>query len=255
MIVRDQAREPRVVQFGGRRYSIRLEAVFWRVLERLAAGRQMRLGKLIGELATSAAVGGIKTEANGTTRADESDAGAVSPAKSDPANLTPKPGVKNLTSFLRVYCMLESEIQAARAALSSPARGLFEVLGASPAPAAVLSRECTVVAVNKCMMDWLDSRRLLKIGDVFTEIFQVRSSTPFTELWRSMMVGSTNRIKVRMIYVVPGRVSTVEATFVYCGRHRDRNAYVALWLNVGGPASIKPSKSKSDDGDLSAGFD
>jgi predicted DNA-binding ribbon-helix-helix protein len=224
IIVRDQAREPRVVQFGGRRYSVRLEAVFWRVLERLAAGRQMRLGKLIGELASAAQA-------------------------------------ENLTSFLRVYCMLEIERQAARAVLSSPARGLFEVLGASPAPAAVLSRERTVVAMNKCMVDWLDPRRHMKVGDVFTEIFQVRSTTPFSELWRSMMVGSAGRIKARLIYVVPGRVSTVEATFVYCGRQRDRNAYVAVWLNAGGrPAAIVDATKSADDnlpanGDLPASME
>jgi len=46
----EQAPKPRIVQYNNRRYSIRLEPVFWRALETLAERNQMRLGKFIAEL-------------------------------------------------------------------------------------------------------------------------------------------------------------------------------------------------------------
>lgn len=202
-VIREQAREPRVVQFDGKRYSIRMEAVFWRVLERLAAYRQIRVGKLIGELAETA-------------------------------------GAENLTSLLRVYCMLETERQMAKTVLTTPVRGLFEVIGASPVPAAVLSRERTVIAFNRALAEWLDAGKSLNVGDDLGKVFEIRAATSFSETWRALLFGTIGRARARLIYVVPGRVATVEATFVYCGKPRDRNAYVVIWLDTAPKTGKKP---------------
>ena len=43
----DQTPKPRIVQYRGRRYSIRLEPVFWQSLEALAEGQGKRLGRLV----------------------------------------------------------------------------------------------------------------------------------------------------------------------------------------------------------------
>ena len=75
-VVAAQAPKPRIVQYDRRRYSIRLESVFWKFLEFLAERRGMRLGRYIAGLA-------------GSYRGN------------------------NLSSYLRVVCMLEAERKVA----------------------------------------------------------------------------------------------------------------------------------------------
>ena len=48
-----QSPRPRILQFNKRRYSIRLEPIFWRVLEDLSQRRSMRLGQFVAELEQS----------------------------------------------------------------------------------------------------------------------------------------------------------------------------------------------------------
>ena len=77
-----QAPKPRVVQYRGRRYSIRLETVFWKFLEYLAERRNIRLGRYIAGLAGA-------HDGN------------------------------NLSSYLRVVCMLEAQRSVAETALGA----------------------------------------------------------------------------------------------------------------------------------------
>ena len=47
----NQSPKPRIVQYQNRRFSVRLEPVYWQALERLADRATMRLGQLIARLA------------------------------------------------------------------------------------------------------------------------------------------------------------------------------------------------------------
>jgi predicted DNA-binding ribbon-helix-helix protein len=192
--VTQQPREPRVVQFAKRRYSIRLEAVFWRYLERCAGERQMRLGRLIGELAED----------------------------SSP---------DNLTSFLRVFCMLDAERRTAARALGRGS-GVFDALAECPLPAVLLSRERTIIALNQALNARLDPARPAHIGEDLAKIFQIRTSEPFVGVWRALINGRIRRARARLVYVAPGRVDTLEATFVALERSRlkESQAYVLAWL-------------------------
>src|SRR3546814_2826331 len=73
----NQTPKPRIVQYRNKRYSVRLEPIYWQTLEVLADRRRMRLGRFVAELADS---------------------------YEGP----------NFSSFLRVFCMLEGEQSLAR---------------------------------------------------------------------------------------------------------------------------------------------
>ena len=98
-----QAPKPRVVQHQHRRYSIRLEAVFWKFLDYLAARQGVRLGRYIAGLAASY-------------------------------------GGNNLSSYLRVVCMLEAERSVAEAALDPTRDSLLALVRDCPSPGVIISR-------------------------------------------------------------------------------------------------------------------
>ncbi len=137
----NQYPKPRVVQYRRRRYSIRLEPAFWQSLERLAAREGMRLGRFVADLSD-----GYR-------------------------------GV-NFASYLRVICMLQSELALADARLQPTSGTLLDVVMACDSPGLLLSRERTLVAYNDSFVEWLGPSETSLTGADLTSVVQVRTRQP-----------------------------------------------------------------------------
>ncbi len=196
----DQAPKPRIVQYRNRRFSVRLEPIYWRNLERLAERRNLRLGHLIALLA------------------EEHRGG-------------------NFSSFLRVYCMLEAERAIAGMHLGTPLSSLIDVVGACPTPGLVLSRHRTTVAYNQAFKDWLGPVETPITGANLTSLFQVRTTQPLNSIWQALILGKESRATARVLYVAPGRVNAAQANFL--GLHPGNGEfYAVMWLSLAKPRPV-----------------
>lgn len=189
----DQTPKPRVVQHNKKRYSIRLEPVFWRALEHLAEHRKMRLGKFIGQL-------------------EDIYQG------------------QNFSSFLRVFCMVEAEKALADSLLRPEQDTIEPLLEASPSPAALLADDMTIVSCNDAFYDWLGEEKLYLEGSSVTKYFQIRTKGNLQEAWRTLMDDSASRLEARILRVVPGRVTTAHARIVRTHGIRKDAAFAVIWI-------------------------
>ncbi len=190
-----QAPRPRIVQHDRRRYSIRLENVFWKFLEALSRRHGLRLGRYIAGLA--AAYGG-----------------------------------NNLSSYLRVVCMLESERALAEARLRPSRDSLLDLVGDCPNPGLVVSRDRTIIAYNRAFASWLGPGPRLLAGADLTEAIQVRTARSFNEIWAEMVDGRQGTIKAHVLHVRPGKVSAAQATLVPLRAEAEDSFHVVVWLEV-----------------------
>ena len=204
-----QAPKPRVVQYRGRRYSIRLETVFWKFLEVLASRQNLRLGRYIAGLAGSY-------------------------------------GGNNLSSYLRVVCMLEAERSVAEAVLDPSRDSLLALVRDCPSPGVIVSRSRTILGYNTAFADWLGPGPRVLAGSELTDVLQVRTSRFLNELWTDMISGAQGTVKAQVLRVSPGRVSAARATIVPLRSDVGEGFYAVLWLEVAEPAvAAKPARSEA----------
>ncbi len=202
-----QVPKPRVVQHQGRRYSIRLETVFWKFLEHLAARHGVRLGRYIAGLAASY-------------------------------------GGNNLSSYLRVVCMLEAERSVAEAALDPNRDSLLALVRDCPSPGVVVSRNRTILGYNTAFAYWLGPDPRVLAGSDLTDVLQVRTARSLNEVWSDMVVGALGTVKAHVLRVSPGRVSAAQATIVPLRSHLGAGFYAVLWLDLKRPPdAARPEKS------------
>lgn len=201
-----QAPKPRVVQHQGRRYSIRLEAAFWTFLETLAARRGVRLGRYIAGLAASHSG-------------------------------------NNLSSYLRVVCMLEAERSVAEAALDPNRDSLLALVRDCPSPGVVLSRGRTILGYNTSFARWLGPGPRVLAGSNLTDVLQVRTARYLNEVWDDMVAGLQGAMKAHVLRVSPGRVSAAQATIVPLHAALGEGFYAVLWLDVKRPT--EPARSET----------
>lgn len=193
-----QAPRPRIVQHAHRRYSIRLEPVFWKFLEFLAQRQGIRLGRYIASLAT--AYSG-----------------------------------NNLSSHLRVVCMLEAERAAAQARLVPTRDSLLELVRASPSPGLVVARSRTILAANAPFAAWLGPDGPDPAGRELGDIVQVRTTRSFTALWADMVAGRQKTFKAHVLHVRPGRVAAAQASLVPLRARAGDAFHVVIWLEARPP--------------------
>ena len=201
----DQSPKPRIVQYRSRRYSIRLEPVFWRALERLAERNGMRLGRFVADLAERHSGG-------------------------------------NFSSHLRVICMLEAERTIAGAQLRAGEASLVDMVSASFNPGLVLSRYRTIVAHNDAFVEWLGADHPALLGTDLTSIVQVRTRPPLNDTWLDMIAGNIESAEARVLYVEPGRVLAAPARIVAIQPRPGEDFYALMWLSSG-PKSPAPART------------
>lgn len=195
----EQDPKPRIVQFNNRRYSIRLEPVFWRALETLAERNQLRLGKFIAQL-------------------EETYQG------------------KNFSSFLRVYSMLDAERGLAEGRLSDGRASLLDLIEACPAPGVVLSHDRTIIACNAAFTAWLGKPESPVVGSALTAVLQVRTRRSLNEVWQDMIDGVSPSIDARILHVAPGRVSTAQGRILALPSADPMTFYSVMWLTIAAQA-------------------
>ncbi len=205
-----QVPKPRVVQHRGRRYSIRLETAFWKFLEYLAGRQDVRLGRYIAGLAASYAG-------------------------------------NNLSSYLRVVCMLEAERSVAEAILDPTRDSLLTLVRDCPSPGVIVSRSRTILGYNTAFARWLGPGPRVLAGSELTNVLQVRTSRHLNEVWTDMITGAQGTVKAHVLRVSPGRMSAAQATIVPLRSDVGEGFYAVMWLEVKRPTgAAKPERSATD---------
>lgn len=203
----EQVPKPRIVQFNNRRYSIRLEPVFWRVLDDLASRNRLRLGRFVAEL----------------------EAGYLG---------------KNFSSFLRVLCMLDAERSLAEMRLGDGRASLVELVESCPAPGVVLSQDRTIIACNPAFTAWLGVPDLPVVGSELTSVVQIRTRRSLNEVWLDMVNGDSSSIDARILHVAPGRVSTAQGRILALPSKDSEVFYSVMWLTIA-PTRAEPAAARS----------
>jgi len=205
----NQTPRPRIVQYRNKRYSVRLEPIYWQTLEVLAERQRKRLGRFVAELAGS---------------------------YEGP----------NFSSFLRVYCMLEGEQALARETLGPTHHGLLDVVTNCPNPGLILSRYRTVIAYNRAFGEWLGPADVAVIGAELTTLVQVRTRRSLSDVWQDLVSGREPKADAKLLYVAPGRVNAAQATILALRSQTYQEFYAVMWLSlqsrrVGGMSSPLPT--------------
>lgn len=202
----NQSPKPRIVQYQNRRFSVRLEPVYWQALERLADRATMRLGQLIARLATTYPGG-------------------------------------NFSSFLRVYCMLDAERRLAQHQMEPNYSSLLDLVKTCPNPGLILSRYRSIIGFNEAFQNWLGPLDTPINGANLTSVIQVRTRNSLNDVWQQMLSGRIQRADARILYVAPGRVNAAQANFVALHAERGDEFYAVMWLNVAGTQPAPPRTS------------
>lgn len=185
--------KPRIVQFQNRRFSVRLEPVYWQALEKMAEQQGMRLGRFIAQLSDRFTGG-------------------------------------NFSSHLRVFCMIEAEKRLAQSYLGPSYGNLLDVVRAAPNPGIVLSRYRSIIAHNQAFAEWLGAPNQPIDGANLTSVLQVRTKQPLNDVWQSMSAAQLRQAEARVLYVAPGRVNAAQATFVALHSATGDEFYAVMWL-------------------------
>jgi len=205
-----QAPKPRIVQYKNRRYSIRLEPIFWQALESLAERDDMRLGRFIAELA-------------------ERYTG------------------NNFASHLRVISMVESERALAGASLLPTQDNILDVVRACASPGLVLSRYRTILAHNDSFVEWLGTPAESLAGADLTTVIQVRTRQPLNDLWLDMVAGNLASADANVLHVEPGRVIAAAAKLLGLHPRDGEGFYAVMWLSATRKPSTEPSGLRIED--------
>lgn len=166
--------QPRIVQYAGKRYALRLEKVFWDGLEALAARRHIRTGALIAELA-----------------------GRYS-------------GV-NFSSYIRAYIMADARREQIRHDIALTPMDVIDILRACPAPGLLMQRNRTVVELNTSLFRWMAIDRIQ--GEeitppplrqqIFDTVFVPRVTRPLTDTMNLLYQGQLKRTQIQVVYTPP----------------------------------------------------
>ena len=112
----------RVVEDGGVRRGIRLEAIYWQVLREIADRKRKKIGALVAAILADA----------------------------------PQP--VNTTAFLRAYCLrFTRDALTAERQITDPA-GVGNLVRASPGPAFALGPDKRLIAYNQSFLNYIQSR-------------------------------------------------------------------------------------------------
>jgi predicted DNA-binding ribbon-helix-helix protein len=162
----------RILQLDGRRYSISLEPIFWRVLGELAEATGIRLNVLVANVA----------------RTEAADGGG------------------NLTSRLRVYCAEELRSKLLGAALAMVPANVIAIAEVSPAPCFVISAEQEIIAANESFGNWFGAEIRTVVGQPLSRYFRLNTRPSFAEIWAEFQEGRLATQAARLVSIAPGRV-------------------------------------------------
>jgi predicted DNA-binding ribbon-helix-helix protein len=172
----------RIVQFRNRRYSLKLGADVWDILDIAARRRGVRLNQLVGEIAETAG-----------------------------AEI-------NLSATLRSYCMEELKFQVADLELrlresKMQAGGVsVEIIAeAMPVPCFVLNESSVVVKSNAAAQKWLGVDEAGLRDQQIERYMQIKVPIPMPRIIAQFGAGRAQSFPARVICLRPGRLIMAKA--------------------------------------------
>jgi len=186
----------RIIQASLRRYSIRLEPVFWAALERIARDMGVRINALVEEI----------------------------------ANRDPPP--VNLAGSLREFCLVElvRMLGAGRTEAGSGISDLGLLLDTCPAPCLVLGIDRTITHCNKAFGKWFGKGYETLLNRPLDKIFITRGKRRLTLVWKDFMRQMRRRADLRLVHVVPGRTLVADAIFCPLGAPKPESFSCVVWI-------------------------
>jgi len=194
----------RVVQFKGRRYSLKLDYSSWNALEQAAARRNMRLNQLVDELAVA-----TNHEGNfsATVRAQ-----CLAELKTQ---------IEELESKVRLGQMSGEGISAAL------------IADASPAPCFVVDGRNAVQKANGPAQKWLGLAESALVGRPVDQYFQVKSTQSLAQIVELFGQGKYQVYPARIVCLRPGRLIMAKATICPVLRRSDTDLIYVIMIDVG----------------------
>jgi predicted DNA-binding ribbon-helix-helix protein len=172
----------RIIQYQGKRYSLKLDEIVWQSLEEAAAEEGLRLNQLVASIADGA--GGNST----------------------------------VTGALRLFCLRRSmdrvrqlEDQVRQLSLASRGVPVTVIADACPAPCLVVSRAQAVLHANAAALRWMAVDGKALIGKSIEHYFQIKSTLPLADIVERFARGEAGIFPARIVYLRPGRVIMARA--------------------------------------------
>ena len=177
----------RIVQFKGKRHNIRLEAIYWDILERMAAERECKLNILINEFIT------------------DPDSG------------------NNKTSFMRLRAVnwLNDNLNASNEKLFLRNTEVWAVLQATELPAFVFSETTSVSRYNSAFQTWLWNNIKEFRKDVDISRIRISFRRSFTVLNEGISHRNGILKKEKGAILLPGFVFPVTMNLVALNNYSD----------------------------------
>lgn len=199
----DQALKPRIIQADHRRYSLKLEPLFWSALEELAQRRGQRLNHMVADIAREAG-----PEAN-------------------------------LASQLRMFCLTEYQAQQAEREVTRNRLDLGGLMDSSPIPALLIAPNMLIRRENQAFTQRFGATTRGYVGRPLQRFFRLQTAVPLLDAWTRFAQGEVFAVRGRVVHAVPGRVTTAEMRlFPVPGRGAGR-FYCIMWIALGLPGAAR----------------
>lgn len=196
--------KPRILQHVKKRYSLRLEEVFWNQIKMIAERERKRPGAIIAHL-------------------DQSYNGP------------------NLSSYIRSYCMSDMQRQSLQSSSETSGMDPMNIVKSSPASAVIINHHGIITDANPALMKWLGDSALPVLNNYFTEIFKPRMSRSFQDTLDFMSSGKLKRTQMQVSYTRPHNKQNVSAlaTLITLTSGPNTGFHGLVWFSVSPPYRLK----------------
>ena len=199
----------RLIQRSGRRYSIRLEQVFWRCLEEAAGSVGKRLNELVAEIAEA------------------------------------PEGPQNLAARLRMFCISYLRERLTRIQLAIGATDVSKIVVACPWPCFVISHRRVIIHANPAFNDLFESSSDEMIGLPLERSFRLSFGRPLSEVWQDLAAEGCGPMAGKLSYMLPGKVFVSGITA--CPVARTEQGTVSCLVFIGKPAGSAGPGARGND--------
>jgi predicted DNA-binding ribbon-helix-helix protein len=193
----------RVVQYRGRRYSLKLDYSSWNALEQAASRRNMRLNQLVDELA-------VATNHEG-----------------------------NFSATVRAQCLAELKTQiedlenkVRMQSMSGEGISASLIADACPAPTFVVDGRSMVQKANQPAQKWLGLADSALVGRPVDQYFQVKSTMTLPQIVEQFGQGKYQVFPARIVCLRPGRLIMAKATICPVLRRSDQDLIYTIMIDV-----------------------
>lgn len=194
----------RVVQYKGRRYSLKLDYSSWAALEQAAVRRSIRLNQLVDELA-------VATNHEG-----------------------------NFSATVRAQCLAELKTQITeledkvrQQSMSGQGASASLIADASPAPCFVVNGQNAVLKANAAAQKWLGLAESALIGKAVDQYFQIKSVLPIQQIVEQFAAGRAQVFPARIVCLRPGRLIMAKANICPVLRRSESDLVYIILIDVG----------------------